>query len=142
MLAKTEYTILPFSENRPYLFENATETTLSDKELILIEELFQQMRIEHNAKLAESRIQYNKEDPYGKSGLELETKGFKRQYLPVINEKGEKEVWINFFCAAHLEGSWWKTKRYQVADGGNCYYNLKINLATKEIYNVRINGVA
>jgi len=57
------------------------------------------------------------------------------------NEKGEKEVWINFFCV-HYEDSSWKTFRFNVMDGGNCFYNLKVNLATKEIYDVNINGYA
>ncbi len=70
-LPTTEYTILPFSQNDYYIFKNVKETTLSDKELILIEELFQKMRTENNSELAKSLINHNKkypEDQRAKSG--------------------------------------------------------------------------
>jgi len=144
-LPKSDYAILPFSENTHYIFKDVKTANLSEKELIEIEALFQKMVTEHNAGQARVLAKHNKENPdnqWKETGYELEKKSFKRQYLPVINEKGEKEVWINFFCAEHLEGNRWKTKRHRVLDGGNCYYNLKINLVTKEIYALMINGYA
>jgi len=144
-LDESEYTILPFSENENYFFKNAKPATLSNEELILIEKLFQKMRIEFNERQAKAIAKYNQEKPNNyqlkKTDFELKTEGFKRQYLPVLNQKGEKEVWINFFCH-DFDDDIWKTSILNVADGGNCYYNLKINLATKEVYHLRINGIA
>lgn len=143
-LAKSEYTILPFSEKKYYHFKNAKPATLSNEELILIEKLFQKMKTEYNAGQARALAKHNQEHPenqWEKTGFELETEGYKRQYLPVLNEKGEKEVWINFFCH-DFEDDIWKTATFNVADGGNCFYSLKINLVTKEIYHLRINGYA
>lgn len=144
MLAESEYTILPFSENKYYIFKDVKEATLSDKELIEIEVLFQKMVTEHNEGQVKWLAKHNKENPknqWKKTGYELETKGFKRQYLPVINKKGEKEVWINFFCNDPKDVSW-KTEIYDsgMADGGNCFYRLKINLATKQVYNLFIDS--
>ena len=76
-----------------------------------------------------------------KTGFELKTEGYKRQYVPVLNEKGEKEVWINFFCNDFDDDNW-KTATFNVRDGGNCFYSLKVNLATKEVYDLEINGYA
>ncbi|WP_162819777.1 hypothetical protein [Kordia sp. SMS9] len=140
-LAKTEYTILPFSENRGYYFKNVKEATLSTKELIEIEELLQKMIVAHNSAQAKALVKYNKENPLyqeEETGDELETNGFKRQYLPVINAKEEKEVWINFFCKVPKNLNW-KTAAFSTMSGGNCYYRFKINLSTKEIYELQID---
>ncbi|WP_143157477.1 hypothetical protein [Cnuella takakiae] len=65
---------------------------------------------------------------------------YKRQYIPVINTKGEKEVWANFFCNSWSDD--WKTEVVFVKDGGNCYFNIKVNLSTKKTYELNVNGYA
>ena len=64
---------------------------------------------------------------------------YKRQYICVIDKKGDKIVWVNCFCS---EQAYWKTKVVSVEDGGRCYFNLKINLTKKMKYDVMVNGVA
>ncbi|MFD2908016.1 hypothetical protein ACFSX9_04635 [Flavobacterium ardleyense] len=65
---------------------------------------------------------------------------YKRQYFALLNAKGEKEIWINCFCKDNNPN--WKTEKVIVKDGGNCYFNLKVNLTTEEYYEVYINGNA
>lgn len=65
---------------------------------------------------------------------------YKRQYVAIINSKGEKEVWINCFCNTWDKN--WKTNLIFVHDGGNCYFNLKINLTTRKYYELMVNGDA
>ncbi|NCU36630.1 hypothetical protein EOM75_11540 [Candidatus Falkowbacteria bacterium] len=70
----------------------------------------------------------------------IELDHYKRQYVPVINEKGEMEVWVNCFC-----GNWGindRTNILIVEDGGNCYFNLKINLTKENYYDLMVNGNA
>jgi len=65
---------------------------------------------------------------------------YKRQYLPVLNHKGEKVVWVNCFC-----NSWnidWKREILEVLDGGKCYFNLKVNLDQDICYEMMVNGEA
>jgi len=68
---------------------------------------------------------------------------YKRQYIPVINSKGEKEIWVNCFCggwnALNMDN---KREVLSVMDGGNCYFNFKVNLKTKKWYNFMVNGAA
>ena len=65
---------------------------------------------------------------------------YKRQYMPIINKYGEKEVWVNCFCE---HWNWdLKTRPVEVRDGGNCFFNLKINLSKNIYYNLMINGDA
>ena len=87
---------------------------------------------------------HNEEYPKNKrteTGFELELKGKKRQYVAVINEKGEKEVWVNFFCDDWGNDNW-ESDILIVHDGGNCYFNLKVNLTNKSYSELGINGYA
>jgi hypothetical protein len=55
---------------------------------------------------------------------------YKIQLVPVINEKKEKEVWVNAFC--ELPNDWGKRIiDFTTGDGGKCFFRLKINLARK-----------
>ena len=70
----------------------------------------------------------------------IDIKRYKRQYVAVINNKGDKEIWINFFC-----NDWdkdWKKEIIIIKDGGDCFFYLKINLTTKTCYDFMINGNA
>ena len=62
-----------------------------------------------------------------------------KQFIAVINKQGEKEVWINCFCSKDPK---WKNEVVLVLDGGNCYFQLKINLTKKLVYDFMVNGVA
>jgi len=63
---------------------------------------------------------------------------YKFQFVPVVNVKGEKTVWINAFCDAF--GNDWKKDIVLVMDGGNCYFTAKIHLATKYVFELGTNG--
>lgn len=74
------------------------------------------------------------------TGYELNLDKFQRQHWPVINENGEKEVWINFFCSDEKPIS--TDNIILVLDGGNCYFNIKINLTKKTYNELIIKGYA
>ncbi len=63
---------------------------------------------------------------------------YKFQFVPVVNVKGEKTVWINAFCDAFEED--WKKNIILVMDEGNCYFTAKINLATKHVFELGTHG--
>lgn len=64
---------------------------------------------------------------------------YKRQYVVVINSKGQKEVWIHFFCDAP-EG--WRKSEILIQDGGACYLRLWINFTLRKTSKLFDNGVA
>jgi hypothetical protein len=53
---------------------------------------------------------------------------YKRQYIAGINEKGEKEIWVNCMCQVTEN---WRTEIPLIMDGGKCYFDVTINLTTK-----------
>jgi hypothetical protein len=57
-----------------------------------------------------------------------------------MNTKGDKEVWVNCFCRNAVGN--WKEELILVQDGGNCYFQLKVNLNTKKYYEFTVNGNA
>ena len=142
-LAKSDFVILTYQTKWYWIFKNAKPTELTQSELIEIENILKTLVKENNEAQKTSLIEHNKNYPDNQrttSAYELKLDGFKRQYVPIINDKGQKEVWINFFCDDTGAEEYWKTEIMIVDDGGNCYYNLKINLDTKEYYELRING--
>lgn len=69
----------------------------------------------------------------------LDTKGYKKQIVAVINANGEKEIWVNCTCK---NSSDFQNRILFVNDGGSCYMQMKINLTTNQCYNVHFNGWA
>ena len=143
-LAESDFVILPFNIDWYWIFKNVTPAELTKSELIEIENILNLAVKENNERQKINLKKHNEEYPknkWNKTGFELKLKGKKRQYVPVINEKGEKEIWINFFCNDWKSDSW-KTDLMIVNDGGNCYFNLKVNLTNKSYSELRINGYA
>jgi hypothetical protein len=109
-----------------FIFKTGKETKLSDSEIAQVKNLVKKAVDEYNSKQKDAKyiIQL---DPY------------KFQFLPVLNEKGEKEVWTNCFCAK-LEN--WQTRIVHVNDGGKCFFQLYINLTKKSFDRLSVNGDA
>ena len=122
--------IIPFENTSNWtLFKNCKPSNLTNTDITEIEQI-----------LIKCIDNYNTEPEQKKGNIDntINLASYKRQYVPVINEKEEKEVWINCFC-----NDWdrdWKKGIIQVLDGGKCYFNLKINLTTKTYYDLIVNG--
>ncbi len=139
---ESTYTVLNRPSGWQRIFKNAEPTELSQNELYAIEEILKKAIKNSNEQQMEYLRKHNEEYPKSKrteSGYELSLNKHLRQYLPVINENGEKEIWINFFCHNWNSDSW-KTNIVKVFDGGNCYFNLKVNLSTGLYSIIMING--
>lgn len=77
---------------------------------------------------------------------------FKRQYVAYLNQKGEKMIWINGFCRVMnipteiVLGEFemilfdWENEISDVDDGGDCYWQILINMKTKKL-NLSVNGI-
>lgn len=77
-----------------------------------------------------------------------EIKKYYRQYLCYVNERGEKIIYINSMCELFKDYDEdnmpvvfdWKTKMIDIADGGECYWNVKLNITTQEFFELKINN--
>ena len=124
------YTILKFDKVENYYFDkNVKSATISPGEVGRVGDL-----------IDKAVTNYNKNASEYEEKITGASKYFK-QLIVVVNSKGEKIVWVNCFCSPG-EKSYWKRDVVLVADGGSCYFNLKINLTTGIVYNFMVNGVA
>ena len=130
-LTDSNYAVIPYTKSESYLFKNAKATSLCKAEIQGIETLLNKCIDEHNKEVNSKPIKWGA----------IEDIGYKVQLIPVTNNKGEKEVWINCFCES-VFSDFWRKGIIRVCDGGSCYFNLKINLTTQKFYNLMINGEA
>jgi hypothetical protein len=63
---------------------------------------------------------------------------YKRQYIPYISKNGTKHIKVICFCRD--EGINWKKEVLLVYDGGDCFFEVIINLATNTYSDLMING--
>jgi hypothetical protein len=125
--------IIPFDQQGNWPFDNSYKpTNLTDYEIFQVDSLLVDCALNYNKTLSE--------DLKESYSIDFKKYLYKRQYVAVINNKGEKEVWVNGLCSTW--NSRWKKELLLVNDGGNCNFNLKINLTTKKCFEVVVNGYA
>ena len=134
--------ILPFIDSGIGVFKKGKSAQLTPIDLSEIEKLLTDCINKYNMEQEKKFNAISKEHPntFDENNFVIDLKHYKRQYIAFINEKGEKEVFINCFCRDW--GKNWKKEIIMVKDGGNCYFNLKINLTTKTQYDLQVNGEA
>ncbi|MEM8895811.1 MAG: hypothetical protein AAGC88_14615 [Bacteroidota bacterium] len=64
---------------------------------------------------------------------------YRLQFVPFEDDFGDTIVWINGFCDNY---DYWKNDIVQVLDGGNCFFQLLINLSKRDLLDIRVNGHA
>ncbi len=136
-------TIIKYDTTQHWIFKNGTPTTLSPKEITDIEEILKLFVADYNAAREKYIAETQPKLPDQRLANEdfmIELKNYNRQYVPVINARGEKEIWVNCFCI--INGTDWRERVVIVDDGGKCFFNLKINLTARTYYDESVNGEA
>ncbi len=136
-------TVLPFDTTQYWFFKSHKPTELTHDDLSKIERILIKCINDYNVeqeKQFKEMVNQHPKYPFDKKNFIIDLSRYKRQYVATMNPKGEKEVWINCFCNAWNKD--WKTNLIMVNDGGNCYFNLKVNLTTEQYYELMVNGDA
>lgn len=134
---------LPFDTTQYWVFKDSKPTDLTNDDLLKIEKILNKCINDYNPDQERQFKDINDKHPeykLDKKNFTIDLTRYKRQYVGVINSKGEKEVWVNCFCNTWNKN--WKTNLIMVHDGGNCYFNLKINLTIGQYYELMVNGDA
>lgn len=125
--------IIAFDKNLEFPFDSSfNPTTLTQHELHNIDSLLVACVTDYNKSLDKDHKEWS---------IPLNNNNYFKQIIAVTNKKGQKEVWVNCFCVT-MDNNKWKRDILIVEDGGNCYFNFKINLATMIFFDLRVNGVA
>lgn len=124
--------IIEFNKKSRSPFDSTFKTaTLTHNELNLVDSFLLACVTNYNNSLNKDHKQWS---------IDLKNRSYRKQLIVVTNKSGQKEVWVNCFCRVNNDK--WKTRILAVLDGGNCYFNFKINLATKKYFDLGVNGVA
>ena len=123
--------VVPFDQKGNYPFDNSYKpTTLTQNDISRVDSLLIACVTEYNNSLDKDHKEWS---------IDLKN-NYLKQLIVVTNKKGEKEVWVNCFCNTWNKN--WQKEILLVHDGGNCYFNFKINLVTKNFYDLVVNGEA
>jgi hypothetical protein len=119
-------------------------TNLAEDEIIKIEMLLSDCIDKYNISQTnyfDTSVKRKNSRPINKSDMLINLIKYKRQLIAVVNSKGEKEVWVNCFRpSTNFDYSYWSHTIVHVSDGGNYFFNVRINLTTNKYYNFRVNG--
>jgi hypothetical protein len=127
--------IFRYNSTQTWIFKDGKQAALSKAEFELLDSLLTNCVTTYNN---EQRQKYKGKHSVKNHLINLQS--HKRQYIAIINNKGETEVWINCFCDTHDRD--WRRELIIVDDGGVCYFNLKVNLTKKTFYDLVVNGTA
>ena len=141
-----DYVVLTYDTAKNWMFPKdvrpaeLTKEEISRAEFLMLKQIekYNQIRTEEFHQLDEKHPNHN---------IQLETfiienpAKYARQYIPVTNSDGQKLVYINAFCSKQGH-DYWKTDLVWVMDGGDCYFQVMINLTTNEVVDFSVNGVA
>lgn len=138
------YTIIAYNPALPELKPVYTAAKpkpggLTKTETDEIDRLLRQSVDEYNQKQEEEFAKWKELDStLKKDDFMINLAEYKRQYVPVITETNEPEVWVNAIC--YWAGERWRKEIIRVDDGGKCYFNVKINLSKKTYSNMTVNA--
>jgi len=142
--------ILTYNSNdikNKIIFGNSLNTELSNTDLTKIElalkSVVDKVNIQQEKRFATLQKDYPIEN-YQLSDFIINVDNYKRQYIAVLNAKGEKEVLVNLFQKdiPDLKEGNWKTKIVWAHGGGLLFFKFKINLSKNKYYDVWINAEA
>lgn len=120
--------------------ESTMTTTLSTTELEIATRLLTKCISDYNNQISETFKKRGEKKRYARMYQIKSISRYKVQFVPYINEKGEKEIWINGFCSDfHAD---WKKEIVHVFDGGNCYFTVRLNISNSKCIAVGTNGYA
>lgn len=112
------------SRKHTRIFAEGTRVKLSYVEIEKAEALIKKAISEYNADR--------------KAGLMIKDfSKYRHQLVPIMNRREEKEIWVNSLCT---EQPRWNRKVITVKDGGNCFFNLYLNLDKNSFENFYVNG--
>lgn len=121
-----KHVILPYQHSTHWMyFETGAAVSIEPAEIEIMYIL-----------LREAIENYNRHLRFKNQHIDLNN--YRLQLIAIENESHEKIVWVNCFCSKGHDN--WTKEVVLVKDGGNCYFNLKINLTERTNMILSING--
>ncbi len=122
--------VVSMNEDSSWLFKNAKPMSLTKNDLQVVDSLLKECIQTNNGNL----------DTANKLSEYIDLKKYRRQYVPYIDAKGTKRVYVNCFCILNSNFKNWKKILIQKGNGGSCFFQVNINLTTLEYDQFPTNG--
>ena len=131
--------ILPFDTSKTWVPKNSISIKLRQNDIKVIDSLLESAVKNYNStiNLSAAYAEVPKDFRQPKYFL-IDVKDYRRQYLAFIDNNNQKFVLVNCFCDQPSPN--WKHYMRSVKDGGKCYFNLIINLTTRNYFDFYVNG--
>jgi hypothetical protein len=144
-LDSLDFSILKYDTSYHYIFPSTFEAIdLSSEEIIECEKLLRNYVLNYNAEATKRFEEMTKKYPAVKFDIKeftLDLEEYGRQYMAGLSIEGNKIVYVNCFC--HPEEFEYRNQELvDVCDGGNCFFNFKVDLKKRKVFDFRENGVA
>ena len=131
--------LLPFTELPVRYRLQSTSRTMMQDEFEFSESLLLKAVTAYNEKKSEDFVTFMAENPasdWAQTDLFIELERYYRQYIPFLNERKERCLWLNFFCRPLGD---WKSQRVQINGGGICFFSVGFNLDTGKRFDFIVN---
>jgi len=113
-------------------FLEGKPTRLQREDFPIIEDVLVQSAEDFNEQI--------KSPAYSSDYRPINLKNYSFQLIPYQNSENETEVWVNAFCDDVGLNMW--EQIIVVDDGGECFFNLIINIDEVDYKDVYVNGIA
>ncbi len=122
-----------------YKPSHVSKAEVLECEIVLIKYI-NEYNIDTKLVYKKSRKKYPKAK-YTLNEFQIDLKGSGRQYVAAISPAGKRMVFVYSFCDPKEMGIN-DTGLVVVHDGGNCYFDYKIDLESMKIFDFSVNGIA
>lgn len=95
-------------------------------------------------RLMQKRIDYVNRDHYNQGGMcpviDEHMRKYRRQYVGFTNDRGDHIIWMNFLWDDELTDERLASDVLLTRGGCGHFWHLKVNLATRKVYGLEVNG--
>jgi hypothetical protein len=135
-----KYVVVGLDSTHEISYLNPMPSSIDFNELKIVDSLLtiavDSYNVKINIEYENARKKYKDVD-IQKDDFLIELRKYVKQVVVYKNREEEKEVWINCYRSDEISNV-----IVDVNDGGNSFFNVKINLRTKLVYDFSVNGDA
>lgn len=141
----TRFCVFEYNSSYRWIFpENSIKSELTNEDIKIAEQLLNQEIKKFNEE-GKIRSDYLKEKfpdrQFYEKQFSIILEEYRRQYIIATSPTRDKILHINFFCGT--EGfEYWKEEYVSVDDGGNCFFQVLVNISKIKLLEFSVNGVA
>lgn len=131
--------VLAYSELPQKYLKVSTPREITTDEYPVAEELLIKAVHAYNEKQSDNFIRYMNENPkadWTQTDLFIDLSQYYRQYIPYMNENGQKCLWINLF--KRPVGNWLE-RRVFVVDDTRDFFSICLNMDTGKRFDFTLN---